>query len=86
MLEPKKKITKRSLRRSAIGEAGQFLRRIIGLLWQSSRWWTLLTAVLFAAETASALATLYLLKRLIEALTRLAREGSVALDGGVHPS
>ena len=44
----------------------QFLRRILRLLWKSSRWWTVLTAVLFAIETASALGTLYMLKQLLE--------------------
>ncbi len=63
-------------------EPVQFLRRITALLWKSSGWWTLLTAVLFATETASSLGVLYLFKRLIESLTHLARTGNAASGGG----
>ncbi|EPC04238.1 hypothetical protein L861_02675 [Litchfieldella anticariensis FP35 = DSM 16096] len=59
------------------------LRRILPLLWQSSRKWTLLSTVLMALEVAFGLAVLYLLKQLVDVVTELL--GSDAAAEGVGP-
>ncbi|MFB9353140.1 hypothetical protein ACFFUA_38090, partial [Streptomyces heliomycini] len=69
------------------------LRRILPILWHSSRSWTLLGTALMALEVASGLAVLYLFKQLVDVVTgMLAGEGAeggawqvlgfVALTGG----
>jgi ATP-binding cassette, subfamily B, bacterial len=80
MLESNRKTAIRSQRVNIRLGPVEFLRRIFRLLWKSSRWWTVLTAVLFAVETAAALGTLYVLKQLIESLTRFAGAGSASLS------
>ncbi|MFC3285479.1 ABC transporter ATP-binding protein [Litchfieldella rifensis] len=59
------------------------LRRILPLLWQSSRKWTLLSTVLMALEVAFGMAVLYLLKQLVDVVTELL--GSDAAVEGVGP-
>lgn len=46
------------------------LRRILPLLWQSSRKWTILSALLMALEVAFGLAVLFMLKQLVDVVTQ----------------
>ena len=45
------------------------LRRILALLWQASRGWTLLAGLLMLLEIAFGLAALYLIKQLVDVIT-----------------
>ncbi|GGX80282.1 ABC transporter permease [Litchfieldella qijiaojingensis] len=56
------------------------LRRILPLLWQSSRKWTVLSTLLMALEVAFGLTALYLLKQLVDVVTELLGSDEVA-DG-----
>lgn len=56
------------------------LRRILPMLWQSSRRWTLLGTALMALEVASGLAVLYLFKQLVDVITGLL--ASESINGG----
>ncbi|PMR71874.1 ABC transporter ATP-binding protein [Halomonas heilongjiangensis] len=47
------------------------LRRILPMLWQSSRYWTLAGTVLMALEILFGLAVLYLLKQLVDVVTMM---------------
>ncbi|AMD00399.1 ABC transporter ATP-binding protein [Halomonas chromatireducens] len=57
------------------------LRRILPMLWQSSRKWTLLSTLLMALEVAFGLAVLYLLKQLVDVVTQML--GSADTEGGL---
>src|ERR1700744_218197 len=46
------------------------LKRTLGLIWAITRGWTILTAILIAAETVLFFASVYLLKLLINAVSR----------------
>ncbi|QJQ94023.1 MULTISPECIES: ABC transporter ATP-binding protein [Halomonadaceae] len=47
------------------------LRRILPMLWQSSPKWTLLSTMMMALEVTFGLATLYLLKQLVDVVTHM---------------
>lgn len=57
------------------------LRRILPMLWQSSRKWTVLSTLLMALEVAFGLAVLYLLKQLVDVVTQML--GSADTEGGL---
>ncbi|MBZ0329217.1 ABC transporter ATP-binding protein/permease [Halomonas sp. ANAO-440] len=57
------------------------LRRILPILWQSSRKWTVLSTLLMALEVAFGLAVLYLLKQLVDVVTQML--GSADSEGGL---
>lgn len=59
------------------------LRRVLPLLWESSRKWTVLSTVLMALEVVFGLAVLFLLKRLVDVVTRLL--GADAVAEGIEP-
>ncbi|EWH00317.1 ABC transporter ATP-binding protein [Halomonas sp. BC04] len=58
------------------------LRRIVPLLWLSSRKWTLLSTLLMALEVAFGLAVLFLLKQLVDVVTELLGGDTVAQGVG----
>lgn len=60
------------------------LRRIMPLLWQSSRKWTILSTILMALEVAFGLAVLVLLKKLVDVVTNMLGSDAVAA-GGIGP-
>jgi ATP-binding cassette, subfamily B, bacterial len=57
------------------------LRRILPLLWQSSRKWTLLSTLLMALEVVFGLAALFLLKQLVDVVTEML--GAEAANDGL---
>ncbi|QHC50533.1 ABC transporter ATP-binding protein [Billgrantia tianxiuensis] len=59
------------------------LRAILPLLWVSSRKWTLLSTLFMAMEACLGLATLYLLKQLVDVVTQLL--GDAASAGSFTP-
>ncbi|MDR5906859.1 ABC transporter ATP-binding protein [Franzmannia qiaohouensis] len=57
------------------------LRRILPMLWKSSRKWTVLSTLLMALEVVFGLAVLYLLKQLVDVVTQML--GSEGEPGGL---
>ncbi|PAU74729.1 ABC transporter ATP-binding protein [Halomonas salipaludis] len=57
------------------------LRRILPMLWKSSRKWTVLSTLLMALEVVFGLAVLYLLKQLVDVVTQML--GSEGDPGGL---
>ncbi len=57
------------------------LRRVLPLLWASSRKWALVTSILMVLEVGFGLAALYLLKQLVDLVTTLLGDQATAAQG-----